>query len=465
MKKRLLSITLICTILSSLVFTGCGTAGNPSLQESSGAMVSSAAAAEETGAAEAPVLSAPQELLTQFETVPAESVSDDAPEQQAVAPNVLFPCGMPEPAEETAPEKISADEGEKIERAMRDYSFDYSSYDPQAFPINAASYFYYYSHLDREIQEIYEAMYTVASNPYARDYDAIIETRDDPSSDDFYTKIRIARTALLYDHPEFFYLVPYCYDRSSPYGQLRYSYRQEGSHYKVYFHLQNIPSNLSKFIINFNQATSQFLSFVDWDRSQYEIAKDLHDLLIYNADYDDDTCDYDKYGDLAHTAYGAIVANSDGETRKAVCDGYSLAYTYLLQQAGISGIVISGYAGQDDASAGGHAWNMVQIDGSWYEVDATWDDIGSMLDDLPRDQYYNLAITAYNDPNYYEKATHSMFCLSTAQIRYFNPGDRYRYYGPNGSWYNFIGSSVHRRETTQDYYYLGYLMNTAPEAY
>ena len=96
--------------------------------------------------------------------------------------------------------------------------------------------------------------------------------------------------------------------------------------------------------------------------SDYDIAKALHDYLVLNCVYD-----YDNY--LRHTvpaeSYTADGALLEGT---AVCAGYARAYQLLMQEAGIPCEYVSGYAG------GGHAWNVVEIDGAWYHVDTTWDD-------------------------------------------------------------------------------------------
>ncbi|MGP1577077.1 MAG: transglutaminase domain-containing protein [Treponema sp.] len=57
---------------------------------------------------------------------------------------------------------------------------------------------------------------------------------------------------------------------------------------------------------------------------------------------------------------------------KAVCEGYSLAYKKLVTGIGIPAQFVSGPA----AGSEGHMWNRIQIDGQWYNMDATWDDYG-----------------------------------------------------------------------------------------
>ncbi len=66
------------------------------------------------------------------------------------------------------------------------------------------------------------------------------------------------------------------------------------------------------------------------------------------------------YFNLSHTAWGALYADY------AVCDGYATGFEMIMDSLGIDCMTIAGDAG------GGHAWNIVRLDGSWYEVDTTW---------------------------------------------------------------------------------------------
>lgn len=52
---------------------------------------------------------------------------------------------------------------------------------------------------------------------------------------------------------------------------------------------------------------------------------------------------------------------------KGVCFEYALTYQALCYVLGLDCYVVSGSAG------GPHAWNIVQVDGQWYQADATWD--------------------------------------------------------------------------------------------
>ena len=88
----------------------------------------------------------------------------------------------------------------------------------------------------------------------------------------------------------------------------------------------------------------------------------LHDRLAAHCRYSDDYHpETGRYDDDDYTAYGALVG------RKAICQGYSRAFAYLLDCVGIN----SYYCPSDALN---HVWNIVLIDGVKYHVDVTWDD-------------------------------------------------------------------------------------------
>ena len=82
----------------------------------------------------------------------------------------------------------------------------------------------------------------------------------------------------------------------------------------------------------------------------------IHDRLCLGCEYD-----Y-QFNDISYTMYGALVNGS------AVCDGYTKAYSYLLRQVGIESRACVSF----DIN---HAWNLIKIDGKYYHVDVTWDDL------------------------------------------------------------------------------------------
>lgn len=82
-----------------------------------------------------------------------------------------------------------------------------------------------------------------------------------------------------------------------------------------------------------------------------EKIKKVYDLVMNKVTYDDTLKN--------HTVFDALVKGS------AVCDAYSLSIYRILNEMGIN----CKFVASTD-----HAWNIVQIDGLWYNLDATWDD-------------------------------------------------------------------------------------------
>ena len=104
----------------------------------------------------------------------------------------------------------------------------------------------------------------------------------------------------------------------------------------------------------------------------------IHDRLVVHCQY---SLDYEEND---YNAYGALI----GE--KAVCQGYTRAFTYLLNYVGIKN-----YSCPSDELA--HVWNIVVLDGVKYHVDVTWDD--PLLDVPGRVGHWNLLLSS--DALYY----------------------------------------------------------------
>ncbi len=96
------------------------------------------------------------------------------------------------------------------------------------------------------------------------------------------------------------------------------------------------------------------------DMSTIEKVKTVHDYLVKSTTYD--TSYYSKNDSHEH------LSNILNEKR-AVCQGYAVAFYVFMNELDIQCLLVSGYAGED------HAWNAVKMDdGKWYFVDVTWDD-------------------------------------------------------------------------------------------
>ena len=315
------------------------------------------------------------------------------------------------------------------------------------------------THLGEEEQLLYDALLTCAlsEDPTVKGPEFRIST--DPSGDEFKTEFHRCYNALLFDHPELFWL-------STGDSLFQYSYRRrllDDGRYDIAFQLTGPVSDRNAQMQALENAADAFLAEINLDADAPQVALEIHDRLIDLVSYDREAAaSTDK--DLAHTAYGALVANSRGVENSAVCDGYSYAYEYLLQKAGIRSTVIAGRAGDDEADAGPHSWNLVELYGEWYEVDATWDDISAEEALDTEVEYSEIAEEAMNNEWYTGRLTHFLFNVTTEQISSFDPGSYYRYSTDRG-WVSFLGASVHIRHTQEDSAQTGdYMTPLAPVA-
>ena len=137
--------------------------------------------------------------------------------------------------------------------------------------------------------------------------------------------------------------------------------------------------------------------------SDYQKLYRIYDWMYRNMTYD--YVNYHKdYGDkdvLMYTAYAAAVR------RIAVCQGFACLLYDMLLQAGVESRIILSPA--DD-----HAWNIVKINGLYYNVDITWELPGEnqafyehpfrwfllSCDDFYNDYAHHFFNALYSDINY-----------------------------------------------------------------
>lgn len=115
------------------------------------------------------------------------------------------------------------------------------------------------------------------------------------------------------------------------------------------------------------EAIDYYLNIVKEETSAYQIALGLHDEIINNINYARDNTGAAIDATWAHSILGVL------DYKQAVCDGYSRTFQLLLSACNINSAMVTGVAVQGGSSEG-HAWNMAEIDGSWYWFDLTWDD-------------------------------------------------------------------------------------------
>lgn len=110
-----------------------------------------------------------------------------------------------------------------------------------------------------------------------------------------------------------------------------------------------------------------------------------------------------------HSAYGALVRG------EAVCEGYAEAFCWLADACDLETRFIYGWHNNEF-----HDWNMVKLEGNWYQLDITADDPTIHIN-LPngygwgnlRNQYLNLTDAQMNQDHLWIPAE-GISCTSTA---------------------------------------------------
>lgn len=476
--RKVLGVFLSMTLAVSML-AGCGGTGASGSSDQQGAAQETEAtepAAEETEkepAAEAPAAEEPA-AEPAAEAEPASEPAGDTVastedgELKPLAGIPGFAIGGLKPAEDLEePEELTAEDTDKLDRAMRAYTPPADS-----LLVNNAPTFHYYENMGKDEQAMYDAMLMCATDPTNTENVTIANISVDPRSQDFSNVLLLAYRGLLYDHPELFWLYNFT-EAEMSFGA---PYEQPGNGtYTVYCFFEEPFDDFEEMMTKFNDAADEFLADIDQSQSEELVAKDIHDKLIETVRYntpvmEDNTLN--GYSNLAHTAYGALVEDSNGTPNYAVCDGYSQAYVYLLQQCGIDATVIVGVAGNTMDDAGGHAWTVVKLGDDWYEVDSTWDDAGSLDEavDSIKDSdpfSYGYYFEALTDQEYRDKLEHALCYVTTEEISNYVPDDYFNYITKDQKYQLSLAQSSTRMrasEETTGYESYASLMKLAPIA-
>lgn len=203
-------------------------------------------------------------------------------------------------------------------------------FDPLMYP--------YYHMLDDASKHLYRQIYANAMDRFD-DFKAV-EPAANPA------QLKNAYIAVISDHPELFHI------------DTKYSaaYRNNGKCLEIRLYFNDLAGNYDSANADFQNAAAALKNNAPSD--PYEFEKSVHatlagmDVYTLGAPYN-------------QTAYSAL------NTGRTVCAGYSRAFQYVCQLAGIPCYYCSGYAGES------HAWNIICLDGDYYNVDLTWDDTDS----------------------------------------------------------------------------------------
>ncbi|MDP4178245.1 MAG: cell wall-binding repeat-containing protein [Bacillota bacterium] len=154
----------------------------------------------------------------------------------------------------------------------------------------------------------------------------------------------------------------------SSYGYQKYS----GNKWRIHISYKDDPSGFLTKLNAVNTSVQTIISSIikpGMTELQKETA--IHNYIVNNTSYDYSTDPNYTEQEDSFNAYGVFLKN------KAVCEGYSEAMFRLLNAAGVNCQIVIGSSKKSDGSGesgGSHAWNIVLINGNYYQIDSTWDD-------------------------------------------------------------------------------------------
>ncbi|WP_051542162.1 transglutaminase domain-containing protein [Clostridium lundense] len=130
-------------------------------------------------------------------------------------------------------------------------------------------------------------------------------------------------------------------------------------------------------------------SIITPSMTQDKKEKAIHDYIVSHVVYDRSLTKF--------TAYEALYS---GET---VCQGYAMLAYKMLNKVGVETRIVVGQA-NNGSSTENHAWNLVNLNGKWYQMDCTWDDPIPDVKGRVLYDYYNLTDAQIGQNHFWNKA-------------------------------------------------------------
>lgn len=169
-------------------------------------------------------------------------------------------------------------------------------------------------------------------------------------------------TAVYNDHPELFWIDTSC----------SYEYTTDG---KVGFVMLNFNDTASAISINkskFDTEVNDIIAQTAGLENDLDKEKFVYKCLM-------DRISYDESSALNQSAYSAIVNG------RSVCAGYARSFQYIMLKLGIPCYLCTG-----EAQGNPHGWNIIKINGNYYNADMTWDDTVHEGSNKTSFQYFNI---------------------------------------------------------------------------
>ncbi len=150
------------------------------------------------------------------------------------------------------------------------------------------------------------------------------------------------------------------------------------------YQIKDITSLSEKELQVYNEASQVIKKYIKPSMTDYEKERIIHDYIVLNTAYD--TRAKNDIPDDSYSPYGVLFKGV------AVCEGYAKTMAMFLDMLTIENKYIVG-----TANGGGHSWNLVKINGKYYQLDVTWDDPSPDQENIIRHAYFNVTDKQLNN--------------------------------------------------------------------
>lgn len=147
--------------------------------------------------------------------------------------------------------------------------------------------------------------------------------------------------AVYHDHPELFWM-------ESGYT---YKYNEDNICVHVNLNFNETANQIEESKLQFEEKANEIIDVASLLESDYEKEKYVYKALM-------ECVEYDENAELHQSPYSALVYG------KSVCAGYARAFQYIMLELGVPTYYCTG-------ESQGHAWNIIKLDGGYYNVDVS----------------------------------------------------------------------------------------------
>ncbi len=198
--------------------------------------------------------------------------------------------------------------------------------------------YYAYHCLDKEKQQIYLEMLDALTG---------IESGVHLSTVDK-SMLDVVFACVMNDHPELFYVEGYQFTE----------YMIDTAVTEITFSgtYSMTADEIGQAQLSIVQRLRDCFAQIPLNEDEYNTVKYLYEWLINNTEYD-------KTVENNQNICSVFLQG------KSVCQGYAKAMQYMLQQAGIQCLLVTGFTNGER-----HGWNLVRVNGNYYYLDPTWGD-------------------------------------------------------------------------------------------